>query len=138
DFGHAIAVEPRLLLQPREEARHAVRIVAGRRYRADADAIGLDFVRARVIDRALIHRRLAERERSDDQVRIRRARDDRREDRGPGRDVARFAFLLRARDVTLRDVRLFVAEHAGELAFVARRGDEAGIDAHEAAGQRER
>ena len=39
------------------------------------------------------------------------------------------------RDVTLRDVRDFVREHAGKLGFVARREDETEVDADESARQ---
>ena len=39
--------------------------------------------------------------------------------------------------MTLRDVRDFVRHHAGEFAFVFRFQHQAGIDADEAAGQRE-
>ncbi len=52
--------------------------------------------------------------------------------------IESFCAFDRARDMVLRDVRDFVREHARELGFGLGEQDEPGVDADEAAGQRER
>ena len=122
-----------------EEIRHAVGIEAGGREEAHADAIGLGFVGAREIDlllhgRALRHGDAAERG-------VTRAGGGADQDGGENgrhrRDALPALRAHAARDVTLRDVRDLVRQHAGELRFVARGEHQAVVHADEAAGQRE-
>ena len=122
-----------------EERRHALRIEAGAREDAEADAIGFGFVRAREAD--LLLDREALRRRHAGHRRVAAASGCADEDGGEhrrSRHQARAALRRDAAcDVSLRDVRDFVREHARELALVLRFEQQPAVDADEAAGQRE-
>ena len=128
------------LLHGPEEIRHRHGIEPRRRQDADADAVRLALVRAREVDLLLGRQPLGRGHGADQRVARQaggRADQDGRQHGRHRREVGAAGVLDRARDVALRDVGDLVREHAGELAFAAGRGDQAGIDADEAARQRE-
>ena len=132
------------LLQPLHQRRHRVDVEAGGVEALEADAVGFVLVLAREVELLLDRERLRRGDRrgrglaatTTSRSATRRSPRASAGERVQQRRSA--ASAIDARQVVLRDVRDFVREHRGELGFVLREQDEAGVDADEAAGQRER
>ena len=99
-----------------EHGRHAERVVAGGGHGADADAVGLELLGAGVVDLVLNRGALRAEDRALHDARVAaargRAEHDGRE-HGRGREQAGVGLIDHAaHEVTLRDVRGLVREHA--------------------------
>ena len=130
----------RIAIQLFEHGRHAERIVAGGRHRADADAVGLEFLGPRVVDLMLNGGALARQDGAFHGVGIAAAGGRTQQNGGQHRsrrDQARMRLVDHAaHQMPLGDVRRFVRHDAGKLIFVARREDQAAVDGDEAARHR--
>ena len=136
--GRGRIVYPAGALQSLEEQGHRAHVESGFLQHVESDAVGLAFEIARVSQLRLHLERLRASRRARGHLAVRTRREDRqgqgdhRDDRGalPRADAAR--------DVVLRQMGDFMSEHAGNLGFALRRGDEPRIDADIAAQHGER
>ena len=117
-----------LLLHRGEEALGAVGVVAGARGDADADAVGLEFLRAREAGQRDL--RFGERQRAELRI-AEHVGDDAVDQRGLPR------LVLADRGVARDHVRHLVRQHGGELGVVVGERDQAAGDVELAGRQRE-
>ena len=117
-----------IVLHRSEEAHRAIRIVTGARGDADADGVGLEFLRAGEARQRKL--RFGERERADFRI-----ADDVGDDASDQSGLARLLFADRG--VAGNDVAHFVRQHRGQLGFVVGERDQPAGDVKLAARQGE-
>ena len=137
--GRRGLVDARDLLQPREERRHRVHVVARVLQDLEADAIGLALRVAPEVELVLDRVALPRRHRGLARVRGPALdRDDHAEQRGRERDqVGLLLARDRPRDVALDHVPHLVRHHRRDFGLRLRRDDQARVHADVSAGQRE-
>jgi hypothetical protein len=129
----------RRLMHALEEIGHGARIESAGDQGLDADAVGLGFVMAREVDLALHGARLHGGDGGDARIGAAvGAQDDRAQHGGDGRHGHALLVFQRPRQVALRDVRNFVAEHGGQFVLGLGGQDQAAVHADVAARAGER
>ena len=129
--------DARFALQATEERHHAARVEAGAVQRLQADAVGFTLEGAGVAELRRHRARLAGHRRCLADLAAAARSNDRSEHAGQHDQAALALLLHELGDVALRDVGDLVRQHRGHFRLALGGGDETGVQADVAAGQRE-